>query len=267
MLALALALLQALAPMPPRALHSAGDRLVSFRTAEGSGRVDWNALERTLTLHGYHLEPERLYERVLPVDFRPTAAAGVDAGRVAVTGRDGARVRIELWRVEDARGGHGERTFEVVERSVVWERVEADSIGLLLWNPLAPRGAALSLRALWYQRRELERFDVDAAGWASPTLEASMRGPTPHDVLQVAELREPLGRCFLAEHAQRGLVTMLQKPCGCRICCTCDGSTLVTLALVDADCDGRLDRALRLEGEVWDAQGWGQLDRYARLFE
>lgn len=267
MLAVVLAALQALAPVPPRALHDAGNRLVRFRTATDAGHVGWDALQRTVSLCGYRKEPELLYERVVRVDFRPTAAAGLDAGRLAVAGRDGERVRIELWRVEDSHEADGEPSYGIVARDVVWESVEADSIGLLVWNPAPPRDARISMRGLWYQRRELERFDVDRAGWASPTLEASMRGPTPPDVLHVAELREPLGRCFLGEHPERGLVTMLRTPCSCVMCCVCDPETTVHLALLDADRDGRLDGALRLDTGNWGVEGLVDLVDYARLFE
>jgi hypothetical protein len=236
--------------MPPRALHDAGGQRVPFRTDGGSGRVDWNALERTVTLQGFRTDPELSYPRVVRVDFRPTAAAGLDPGRLAVAGRAGERVRLELWRVENSRSPDGEPSYAVQARDVVWEIVDADSIGLLAWNPRPPEGAVLSLRAVWHQRRELSRFDVHSTGPARPVLEAALRGPTPTDVLQVAELAAPLGRCFLAEHRQRGLVWMLRTPCRCTVCCVCDPAESITLALIDADRDGRLDRAVRLEGKT-----------------
>lgn len=267
MIALALAVLQALAPMPPRALHDAGGQRIPFRAAESSGRIDWNALDRKVVLHGYRGHPERTWARVLEIDFRPTAAAGLEQGRLAVAGRDGERVRLELWRVADVLGQDGGHGHEIVERAVVWEAVEADSIGLLVWNPMPPRGAALSLRALWHQRRELSRFDVDGAGWATPTLEATPRGPAPSDVLQVAELEGPLARWVLGEHPERGLLLVLGTPCRCVMCCGCDPAKTVRLVLADGDRDGRLDRAVRLDLDVWDAEGWSQLGDYTRVFE
>lgn len=267
MIALALAALQALAPMPPRALHDAGGQRIPFRAAESSGRIDWSALDRRVVLHGYRRDTERTWARVFEVDFRPTAAAGLEQGRLAVAGRDGERVRLELWRVADVLGQDGYPSYEVVERAVVWESVEADSIGLLAWNPIPPQGAAHSLRVLWHQRRELVRFDVDLAGWVTPTLESTPRGPTPSDVLQVAELAGPLARQALGEHPQRGLVLILGTPCRCVMCCVCDPAKTVQLVLADGDRDGRLDRAVRLDMDVWDAEGWSQLGDYARVFE
>ena len=276
MLAVVLAALQAFAPVPPSALHTAAGESIRLRTSEAYGTVGWDALQRTVTLHGAvkadGVTPERFFDHVVSVDFRPTAAAGMGLGRLAVAGRDGVRVCIELWRVEDGLEVSGpERglaTFAVVERRRVWEEIEADSIGLLLWNPMPPAGAQASLRALWHQRRELSRFDVDSAGWATQTLEAAMRGPTPRNVLQVPELQAPLAYVVQAEHAERGLTLLLQTPCTqAGWCCTHDDDEQVTLALLDRDRDGRLDLARRVRGSDEGTQDWLQLDTYVRILD
>jgi hypothetical protein len=265
-LALVLAASQALAPMPPRALHHANGQSVRVRTERVSGLVDWDALERTVTLSCATPRPERLpVERVERATFRPTAAAGLEAGWLALAGRVGVHVCLELWRVVDTVGPAGEPGLAVTERRRVWEQVDADSIELLLWNPVPPAGASVSLRGLWHRRRELVRYDVDVLGWAVPDLEAALQGPTTRQVLHVEDLDGRLARTLQALHPERGLVLMLQSPLlhggwGCE-------GPEVSLALLDRDLDGRLDDARRIDGEVWNTEDWGQLDTYERVLD
>lgn len=256
--------------MPPVALRRAHGPLASLQTANARVAIDWDALERTVTLAGWTEGPQEsrvIVEIVERVGFRPTAAAGLGPGRLALAGRDGIRVCLEVWQIEDALDATAGPTLVIREQRRVWEQVDEDSIGRLLWNPLPPRGVSLSLRGVWHQRRELVRYDVDALGWAVPDLEAVARGPAPRHVLHVPELERPLARTFQALRRERGLVLMLQSP-------TPDGEWMcegpgpeVSLALLDRDRDGRLDEARRLDGPTWNAEDWGQLDTYERLLD
>jgi len=268
-LALTLVLLQA-SPAPlPKPLLNRGRQDLRLRTEEAVGCVDWDAEQRTVTLSGNRPpDYEEYFERVVAVSFQPTAATGLGPGHVAVAGRDGPRVRIEIWSLVETRTAEGALTWDIADRACVWEQVEPDAIGILMWNPVPPAGAASSLRAIWHTGRELVRFDVDARGWATPTLEATPHSPTPSGVLCEPDLAVPLQRLIQARHAKRGLVLMLEDPP--KFTWVCEGGTSedeIRLAFLDRDLDGRLDDVQRVDGPRWNAEEWGWLPSYERVFE